>query len=137
MTLKIEYVDHETMQRLMAEMEEDDGCPCDVCQKERNMKTVPVQRTTVDMDSGEVTETKTVPFQLMPVPETACQVCGRDPAHSPDQPHDAQSLYYQYAFYGEHGRWPTWKDAVAHCSPETQQAWETELRRRGKWTEPA
>jgi mannose/cellobiose epimerase-like protein (N-acyl-D-glucosamine 2-epimerase family) len=51
-------------------------------------------------------------------------------------PHNQQSLYYQYAFFGEHGRWPTWKDAVAHCAPEVAAARERELRKRSAWSEP-
>ena len=43
--------------------------------------------------------------------------------HDPGQPHDAQSLYYQYTFYEDKGRWPTWKDALAHCAPEVQALW--------------
>lgn len=100
------------------------------------MKTVPVKCETVDMNTDETIKTETVNWAVLPPPATACQVCGRDPSHTPDQPHDALSPYYQYAFYGEHGRWPTWKDAVAHCTPETQVAWEKALREFGKWTEP-
>lgn len=100
------------------------------------MKAVPVQCQTVDMQTGETIRTETVPFSLMPPAATACAVCGRNPAHRPEDPHDAMSLYYQYAFYGEHERWPTWKDAVAHCAPEIQQQWEEALREMGKWTEP-
>ena len=100
-----------------------------------NLKTVPIVRQTIDLTTGEVLETKTVGFKLMSKPATACQVCGHDPAHPPEAPHNVQSLYYQYAFYGEHGRWPTWKDAMAHCDPETQRLWEQALREEGAWTE--
>lgn len=99
------------------------------------MKRLPVQRETVDMATGEVVERKTVNFGILPPPPTACQVCGRNPAHAPDQPHDAQQLYYQYAFYAEHGRWPTWRDAVAHCSDEVRALWEPRLRALGVWPE--
>lgn len=101
------------------------------------MKRLPVQRETVDMATGEVVERKTVHFDILPPPPTACQVCGRNPAHAPDQPHDAQQLYYQYAFYAEHGRWPTWRDAVAHCSDEVRALWEQHLRAWGVWPEDA
>lgn len=63
-----------------------------------------------------------------------CQECAVD--HRPEEPHNQQSLYYQYKFYGEHGRWPTWKDAIAHCNEVTQVMWEKELKRRGYWSEP-
>jgi|GEM_PF-3865172 len=45
-------------------------------------------------------------------------------------------MYYQYHFLGVRGRWPTWADAVAHCTAEMKAHWEHELRARGKWTEP-
>jgi len=73
-------------------------------------------------------------WTLMPVPPDVCQQCGRD--HEPDEPHDRQSLYYQYAFYAEHERWPTWKDALAHCDAETQQRWREALRAHGIEVEP-
>lgn len=51
--------------------------------------------------------------------------------HPPDQPHNPQSLYYQYSFMEENGRWPTWADALAHCSEEMKAAWKEELAHRG------
>jgi hypothetical protein len=43
-----------------------------------------------------------------------------------------------YRFYGIRGRWPTWADAVAHCTPEVQQAWKQRIEAMfpGKWSEP-
>jgi hypothetical protein len=73
---------------------------------------------------------------LLPPDPGACQVCGRYPAHPPDDPHNAQSLYYQYAFYAEHSRWPTWRDAIAHCPQPIKDAWERELRKKGVWPWP-
>lgn len=73
-------------------------------------------------------------MQLLPCAKDVCQECAVD--HVPEQPHNQQSLYYQYKFYGEHSHWPTWKDAVAHCDEQTRAAWEAELRKRGKWSEP-
>jgi hypothetical protein len=66
---------------------------------------------------------------LLPCAKDVCQECAVD--HEPEQPHNQQSLYYQYKFYAEHGRWPTWEDAMAHCSPEIQRLWKTELEKRG------
>jgi len=73
-------------------------------------------------------------LMLMPCKPGVCQECARD--HTPDNPHDAQSMYYQYKFYAQHHRWPTWKDAIAHCSEEIRTLWEQALRERGAWTEP-
>lgn len=102
------------------------------------MKTIPTKVTIVDLHTGKKT-IEDSGLKLLPVSSpTACPECGRDPAHAPEEPHDAQSLHYQYSFYADHGRWPTWKDALAHCPPAMRQAWEDELRRLGAWwTEPA
>lgn len=59
-----------------------------------------------------------------------CSQCAR--VHPPEQPHDNQSLAYQYSFYAEHDRWPTWGDAMAHCDPEVQQFWTEHLRQLGQ-----
>jgi hypothetical protein len=98
------------------------------------MKTLPVEQETYVGET--LVEKKTVNFGIMPPHRDACQICGHKPAHGPDEPHNAQSLYYQYAFKGEHGRWPTWKDAIAHCPPEIQAKWERELKRMKQWSEP-
>lgn len=62
-------------------------------------------------------------------PEGTCPECGS--IHDQKLPHNQQSLVYQYKFYDEHGRWPTWADAMAHCDEEMQQYWRTELEKRG------
>ncbi|MCD8286470.1 MAG: hypothetical protein LUD50_04530 [Clostridia bacterium] len=58
-----------------------------------------------------------------------CPECGV--VHDPAQPHNKDSLTYQYNFYDEHGRWPTWRDAMAHCAPEIQEAWCQALTEKG------
>jgi hypothetical protein len=58
---------------------------------------------------------------LMPPAKGKCQECAVD--HDPALPHDQQSLYYQYSFFGKHGRWPTWEDAMAHCTDEVKKLW--------------
>ena len=40
--------------------------------------------------------------------------------HPPEEPHNADSLFFQYSFREQHGRWPTWEDAAAHCEPAMQ-----------------
>lgn len=70
---------------------------------------------------------------LLPPAPTACAACGTK--HEPAEPHNAQSMYYQYRFYGLRGRWPTWADAVAHCEPAIRAIWERELRERAAWTD--
>lgn len=66
-------------------------------------------------------------MQLLPPHPSKCQCCAV--AHLPDQPHNAQSLHYQYWFYGQNGRWPTWADAMAHCPEEIQQKWKADFIR--------
>ncbi|MBE0533690.1 MAG: hypothetical protein IH626_22940 [Rhodospirillales bacterium] len=102
----------------------------------KTLRKLPIKAETIDAQSGKVVKTEMVTAGILPPAATACPICGRNPAHPADQPHDAQSLYYQYSFFGEHGRWPTWKDAIAHCPEGVKQHWEAELRRLGAWTEP-
>lgn len=68
-------------------------------------------------------------FMLLPPEPGLCKECAVK--HDPSQPHNRQSLYYQYHFYGEHGRWPTWADAMAHCSDAVQSQWKAALAERG------
>lgn len=69
--------------------------------------------------------------QLMPPRPECCQQCARK--HEPELPHDQQSLFWQYWFYrqckGE--RWPTWHDAMAHCTPEVRARWAEALKHHG------
>lgn len=62
-------------------------------------------------------------------PEGTCPMCAV--AHNPAFPHNRDSLVYQYKFYDENGRWPTWSDAMAHCSEEMKGVWTEELKKRG------
>lgn len=66
---------------------------------------------------------------LLPCAPDVCQCCAVK--HDPDMPHNQQSLYWQYWFYGQHQRWPTWKDAMAHCTPEMKAHWVSELKKYG------
>lgn len=61
--------------------------------------------------------------------EGTCPVCGVK--HAPEQPHNRDSLVYQYKFYDEHGRWPTWADAMAHCPDDIKEFWKSALKERG------
>jgi predicted RNA-binding protein with PUA-like domain len=83
------------------------------------------------LDRGEPLQENAL--NLLPPAPGLCQVCAVD--HPEEQPHNNGSLYYQMRFHAEHGRWPTWQDALAHCNPVVQALWERELRERGVWTE--
>lgn len=69
------------------------------------------------------------PFQLFPAEPGTCPECAVN--HGPELPHNQQSLFYQYHFYNEHGRWPTWEDAIAHCDEQMKAAWREELTKAG------
>lgn len=68
-------------------------------------------------------------FTLLPCAPDVCQSCATK--HAPDQPHNQTSIYWQYWFYGQHGRWPTWADALAHCTEQVKALWIKALARRG------
>lgn len=65
---------------------------------------------------------------LLPCRPDVCQECAVK--HDPKMPHNQESLYYQYKFYQQHGLWPTWEDALAHCPTEIQDMWKQALRKR-------
>lgn len=71
---------------------------------------------------------------LLPPKPDVCQSCATK--HDPGMPHNQQSLYWQYHFYGQHGRWPTWADAMAHCSKGMREFWIRELGARGVTVTP-
>ena len=66
---------------------------------------------------------------MLPAAPDKCQECAVN--HPPDQPHNAQSLFYQYAFYAKHQRWPNWLDAMAHCPDGVKALWTSELEKKG------
>lgn len=93
------------------------------------MDTLPVNKQTFDIGTGELVSEGTAEFQIMPAPPGTCQCCAV--THETDQPHNAQSLHYQYTFYGKEGRWPNWLDAMAHCPTEIQRDWTEKLEGLG------
>lgn len=58
-----------------------------------------------------------------------CQDCGV--RHNPRQPHNLNSVVYCTRFSREHGRNPTWYDAMAHCSEKVKEHWMEQLQERG------
>ena len=68
-------------------------------------------------------------FTLMPAKEGTCPECAVN--HEPELPHDAKSMFYQYKFYNEHGRFPAWNDAIAHCEDDVKMLWVQSLREHG------
>lgn len=68
-------------------------------------------------------------FDLLPAKKGTCPECATK--HAPELPHNQQSLFYQYKFYNEHGRWPTWNDAMAHCADTVKELWTQTLKECG------
>jgi hypothetical protein len=68
-------------------------------------------------------------FLLLPPSPDVCQTCAVD--HPEDLPHNRDSLFYQYRFYIDNKRWPTWTDAMAHCAPSIKEQWTKALLDRG------
>lgn len=66
---------------------------------------------------------------LLPPPPGVCRSCAVD--HEPELPHDQTSLYWQYRFYRDAGRWPTWDDAMAHCTDEVKAMWKKAMAEAG------
>ncbi len=66
---------------------------------------------------------------LLPPKPDVCQECAGK--HGPDEPHNLESLYYQMHFKAEHGRWPTWEDAISHCKERIKKMWREELTKLG------
>lgn len=64
-------------------------------------------------------EIKEAALTLLPPHPSKCQECAVD--HKPNEPHNPQSMYYQFKFNMQHGRKATWMDAMAHCSDEIKK----------------
>ena len=98
------------------------------------VRHIPGTVETVDSATGKVVKREGMSWALVPPAPDKCQICAAK--HGPEEPHNAQSLFYQMAFHGMHGRNPTWADALAHCALDVQAAWEAGLREKNAWTEP-
>lgn len=67
--------------------------------------------------------------RLYPPGGDVCTMCATK--HKKDEPHNIRSLYYQYVFYRNNGRFPTWRDAIAHCPDDVKERWEQRLKAQG------
>jgi hypothetical protein len=56
-------------------------------------------------------------------------VCGA--AHELGDAHDWTSVYYMLSFRSTFGRFPTYKDAIAHCTIRKKREWMSAIRRAG------
>lgn len=68
-------------------------------------------------------------WMVMPPAPDRCQVCAGD--HTPEEPHNPQSLYWQTKaeIAGEPA--PTWEIALAHVKEPLRSHWVEELRKHG------
>ncbi len=67
---------------------------------------------------------------FLPAPEGTCSKCAVE--HEDEQPHNQQSLFWQYWFYrNSGGQWPTWSDAMEHCTDEVKGLWKKHLKKFG------
>jgi hypothetical protein len=79
----------------------------------------------VDLETGESVPIEGGSFKMLPGPDGSCEWC--HVKHDPSQPHNKQSLAYQMKFNQIHGRYPTWTDAMAHCSEDIKVKWKKHL----------
>lgn len=80
---------------------------------------------TVDLETGERVPVEGGGMRMLPGPPGTCEWC--HVKHDPSQPHNQQSLAYQMKFHQLNGRWPTWSDAMQHCTTAVQQFWRKHL----------
>ncbi len=69
------------------------------------------------------------PFSMLPAAPDKCPECAVK--HDPGMTHDNRSLCYQSHFYNEFGRWPTWDDAMSHCTEEMKEITKKTLLSKG------
>jgi len=68
------------------------------------------------------------PMMLLPPHPSLCQECAHE--HAPEEPHNL-TLFYAVKFKMDHGREPTWDDALAHVSDELHELWRGGLVEHG------
>lgn len=88
--------------------------------KGRNNKLFRVGNVeSVDVETGEAVPVEGGGMFMLPGPPGSCAWC--HVVHDPAAPHNRDSLSYQIKFHTLHKRWPTWTDAMKHCTPEVQE----------------
>lgn len=69
------------------------------------------------------------PIAILPPTPESCPYCGDK--HDPRAPHNRDSIVYQHKFRRKYGRYPTWEDAMRHCSVLTKARYAEKLAERG------
>lgn len=98
------------------------------------MTIIKMPLSIVNAASGEVIENTTADWHLLPAAPGNCPECNYP--HQEHEPHNRDTLFYQIKFTAEHGRIPTWADAIAHCPHDLRLLWKATLQDMGAWTEP-
>ena len=80
-------------------------------------------------DGEKIVDIPREAFTLLPPAKDVCQECAAK--HKPEDPHNRASLFYQYEFWRKHARWPTWTDAMLHCTENIRTIWRAELKKKG------
>lgn len=80
-----------------------------------------------EYDEKEVITVK--PMMLLPPHKDLCQTCAVK--HTPENPHDASSMFFLVKFKMENNRDGTWEDALAHCKDDIKNVWRRELKALG------
>lgn len=99
-------------------------CPTPNCQWQHGLSDEEDTPTKHSKQSGHIAGFRLLRGKMKPGQCPECAV-----VHKPEMPHNQQSLFWNYNFFEQHGRWPTWADAMAHCTPEMQQHWIRELEK--------
>lgn len=73
-------------------------------------------------------------IKVLPPRPGVCKQCAA--RHAADQPHERDSLYYQVKFYRRFRRFPTWEDAMNHCSEEVKAAIRRQVAENATSTPP-
>ena len=68
-------------------------------------------------------------IKVIPPFPGSCPICAT--VHRPEEPHDRDSIYYQNYFRRKHKRFPTWADAMSHCTEAMKEDFKKRLALRG------
>ena len=68
-------------------------------------------------------------LKILPPTAAVCPVCAD--RHDTALPHNRNSLYYHMVYYRRTGTFPSWRDAMSHCSESVQAAWTKKLKESG------
>lgn len=68
-------------------------------------------------------------IRIIPPTPGCCLTCYGH--HGEREPHNRDSLWYQITFFAEHARYPSWRDAAAHCPEDVRERFLAEKKAEG------